>query len=85
MGTCRRPGCDCPHTGPCDAGFINLTDDRGRDTGVKPCPRCAPALAEIIATSPTGDERQTRLAAYAQERSHRTGRQPAAHPAAAAS
>lgn len=60
--SCNIPRCACTHTEPCDRGWINIEDDHGGVTAVRPCPTCRPELARIIATSWTAEERQHRLA-----------------------
>lgn len=46
--TCRREGCRCTHTAPCDRGWIDLppvTVHQVDYDRVAPCPVCRPEAA----------------------------------------
>lgn len=64
---CPTVGCRCTHFPPCDRGWITEPNKKGHDTA-RPCPICDPERAEIIRTSKTVEERNSRLQARSKAR-----------------
>lgn len=51
---CRRRGCLCTHTHPCDVGWIEMEPRQHNGQSyerVAPCPQCRPEAADRLAAS----------------------------------
>jgi hypothetical protein len=62
---CRRRGCRCTHTPPCDHGWIeHLAADGTPTDKTTPCSTCRPELAEILLMARDEEDKRHRLAVY---------------------